>query len=35
MSSLSNSAFKAMKPLLATKIDVSTPAALFNYFLEA
>ena len=35
MSSLSNSAFKAIKPLLATKIYVSTPEALLNSLLEA
>ena len=32
MYSLSASAFKAIKSLLAAKLDVSTPAALFNSF---
>ena len=31
MSSLSNSAFKATRPLLETKLDVRTPVASFNY----
>ena len=35
MSSLSTSAFKAMKSYLAAKSDVSTPAAWFKSFLVA
>ena len=35
MSSLSTSAFKAKKSLLADKLDVSTPVASFSSFLEA
>ena len=32
MSSLSTSAFKAIKSLLAAKANVSTPVAFFNSF---
>ena len=32
MYSLSTLAFKAIKPLLAAKLDVSKPVALFNSF---
>ena len=35
MSSLSNSAFKAIKSFLATKLDVATPTVCFNSFFVA
>ena len=35
MFSLSNSTFKTIKPLLAAKLDVSTPESSFNCFLVA